>query len=39
MLRAIQNTDARCPTIELPQDQRDALAALAAGRAPPPSQP
>ncbi len=39
MLRAIQNTDLRCPTIELPQDQADALAALAASRARPPEQP
>ncbi|MEO8464698.1 MAG: hypothetical protein ABI640_05105 [Gammaproteobacteria bacterium] len=29
-LRALQNTDPRCPKIELPQDQIDALAALAA---------
>ncbi len=36
MLRALQNTDRRCPAIELPQDQADALAALAASRAPPP---
>jgi hypothetical protein len=39
MLRALQNTDQRCPTIDLPQDQIDALAALAASRAPPPEQP
>jgi hypothetical protein len=38
MLRALQNTDQRCPRIELPQDQIDALAALAASRAPPPEQ-
>jgi hypothetical protein len=35
-LIALQNTDPQCPTIELPQDQRDALAALAASGAPPP---
>lgn len=35
MLRGIQNTDPRCPSIELPQEQIDALAALAAARAPP----
>jgi hypothetical protein len=35
MLRGIQNTDPRCPAIELPQEQIDALAALAATRAPP----
>lgn len=34
-LLALQNADPRCPTIELPQDQRDALAALAGGDAPP----
>ena len=39
MLRAIQNTDLRCPKVELPQDQLDALAALAAIRAPPPEEP
>ncbi len=39
MLRALQNTDQRCPTIDLPQEQIDALAALAASRAPPPEQP
>ncbi len=39
MLRAIQNTDLRCPKIELPQDQIDALAALAATRAPLPEEP
>ncbi len=37
MLRGIQNTDPRCPKIELPQDQIDALAALAARGAPPPA--
>lgn len=31
MLSALQNTDPRCPNIEVPQDQRDALAALAGG--------
>ena len=39
MLRAIQNTDPRCPRIELPQDQIDALAALATIRLPPPKEP
>lgn len=33
MLRALQNTDPRCPTIELPQEQIDALPAIAAIRA------
>jgi hypothetical protein len=33
-LLALQNTDPQCPTIELAQDQRDALAALAANGAP-----
>lgn len=37
MLRGIQNTDPRCPAIELPQEQIDALTAL--GRAPPPAAP
>jgi hypothetical protein len=37
MLRGIQNTDPRCPAIELPQDQIDALTAL--GRAPPAAPP
>jgi len=36
---ALQNTDPQCPAIELPQDQRDALAALAASRAPAPEKP
>ncbi len=34
MLRGIQNTDPRCPAIELPQEQIDALTSV--GRAPPP---
>jgi hypothetical protein len=37
MLRVIQNTDPRCPTMELPQEQIDALAdvmAIRASRAP-----
>ena len=33
MARAIQNTDPRCPTIELPADQQAALQQLAAFRA------
>jgi hypothetical protein len=37
-LLALQNTDPQCPAIELPQDQRDALAAIAVIRAPPPAQ-
>ena len=36
MLRGLQNTDPRCPEIDLPQDQRDALAALARGAPPRP---
>jgi hypothetical protein len=36
---ALQNTDPQCPTIELPQEQIDALAALAAALAPPPDAP
>ena len=39
MLRAIQNTDLRCPSIELPQEQIDALAAVAVIRAQPPDEP
>lgn len=35
MLRGLANTDPRCPKIALPQDQMDALAALAARPAPP----
>jgi hypothetical protein len=38
MFRGIQNTDPRCPTIELPQEQVEALAALAALSAPPPAE-
>jgi hypothetical protein len=34
MLRALANTDPRCPQITLPQEQVDALAALAARPAP-----
>jgi hypothetical protein len=34
MLRGLQNTDPRCPTIKVPQDQVEALAALAASRVP-----
>jgi hypothetical protein len=34
MIRGLQNTDPRCPKIQLPQEQIDALAALAARRAP-----
>jgi hypothetical protein len=37
MLLAMQNTDPRCPKIELPREQVDALAALAKSRAPPPA--
>ncbi len=36
MISALQNTDPRCPKIEVPQEQLDALAALAASSAPPP---
>jgi hypothetical protein len=36
MFRGIQNTDPRCPTIDLPPDQIEALAALAAFQAGPP---
>jgi hypothetical protein len=36
MFRGIQNTDPRCPTMELPPEQVEALAALAALTAPPP---
>jgi hypothetical protein len=39
MISALQNTDPRCPSIEVPQDQLDALAALAASSAPPPEKP
>jgi hypothetical protein len=39
MLLGLQNTDPRCPAIELPQEQADALAALAASRALPPATP
>lgn len=35
MLRALQNTDQRCPAMELPKEQIDALAA---SRAPPPEE-
>jgi hypothetical protein len=38
MFRGIQNTDPRCPTIDLPPEQIEALAALAAFSAPPPSE-
>ena len=38
-LSALKNTDPRCPSIELPQEQIDALAALAASSAPPPQEP
>jgi hypothetical protein len=37
-MSALQNTDPRCPKIEVPQDQLDALAALAARSAPPPEE-
>jgi hypothetical protein len=37
MFRGIQNTDPRCPTIDLPPEQVEALAALAAFSAPPPA--
>jgi hypothetical protein len=37
MLRAMQNTDPRCPKIQLPQEQIDALAVLASRRAAPPA--
>jgi hypothetical protein len=33
MAKAIQNTDPRCPTMELPADQQAALQQLAAFRA------
>src|SRR5262249_32758539 len=33
MLLTLQNTDPQCPTIELPQDQRDVLDAITAIRA------
>jgi hypothetical protein len=38
MFRGIQNTDPRCPTIDLPPEQLEALAALAALSAPPPEE-
>ena len=39
MLRGLQNTDPRCPKVELPREQIDALAALAARGATLPATP
>jgi hypothetical protein len=37
MMRGLQKVDPRCPKIEVPQNEIDALAALAARGAPPPA--